>query len=320
MALAIRYLVDAGYPPTPGKITICYRKTEFTMFSSAVAFRMESREFFDELELLLLKISKDHEDIKQAERIFQNFHAIKGLCSLFGLNEITFFIQRLEALYLAVSKQEIRITEELIHATREARDHILQTLEAHSKEEIAAAKQKTAEILQAIDKLEAPGTGGTTHDEAKVKRTEKKTGISKSGSVLMPSRGKTARVLIVDDDDINRTILEGFVLNACNNAEVVSVSSGEEAIFQIFTSWFDLVLLDIMMPVMDGNMVLNIIEKNITAGNIVKLSNIVVQTAVSSMGELLTITKRDCVQEVLRKPVKFERIRDCIERYCVQVN
>lgn len=292
------------------------------MFSSVVAFRMESREFFDELEFLLLKISKNHEDIKQAERIFHNFHAIKGLSSLFGLNEITFFMQRLETLYLSLSKKEIPISEDLIRLTREARDHIFKALEAQSEEEVTAINKKTAEILHALDKLEAAGKigTGTKNDEAKAKRSVKKSDISKSGSAAMPGRCKAARILIVDDDDINRTILEGFVLNVCNDAEIVSVSSGEEAIFQMLTSWFDLVLLDIMMPVIDGNMVLNIIEKNITAGNIVKISNIVVQTAVSSMGELLAITKRDCVQEVLRKPVKFERIRDCIERYCLQVN
>jgi len=58
-----------------------------------------------------------------------------------------------------------------------------------------------------------------------------------------------ARVLVVDDDDRNllaiRTVIEDL-------AEVVTVSSGEEALRQLLKGEFAVILLDVLMPEIDG--------------------------------------------------------------------
>jgi len=70
------------------------------------------------------------------------------------------------------------------------------------------------------------------------------------------------------------------------------------------------------MPVIDGNDFIAIVEKNRELQHLEGEPNIVVQTAVQSMTELLAIVKKESVQEVIRKPITRERVLECIERYC----
>ena len=60
----------------------------------------------------------------------------------------------------------------------------------------------------------------------------------------------TARILVVDDIAANRRLLEAKLL--ADYYEVLTSSSGEEALEAAFTQLPDIVLLDVMMPGMDG--------------------------------------------------------------------
>ena len=66
------------------------------------------------------------------------------------------------------------------------------------------------------------------------------------------------KVLVVDDDQEIRNIIGIYLKN--NGCEVEFACNGEEAINKIDES-FDLIVLDIMMPVMDGMKALPIIRK-----------------------------------------------------------
>ena len=60
----------------------------------------------------------------------------------------------------------------------------------------------------------------------------------------------SASILVVDDMSVNRQVAENFLSKyKCN---VVSVSSGEEAIQQVVQNYYDLVLMDYRMPIMNG--------------------------------------------------------------------
>ena len=67
--------------------------------------------------------------------------------------------------------------------------------------------------------------------------------------LLLGARPAPARVLVVDDDENNllaiRTVLEDL-------AEVVTASSGDEALRQLLRHEFAVILLDVYMPGMDG--------------------------------------------------------------------
>ena len=59
-----------------------------------------------------------------------------------------------------------------------------------------------------------------------------------------------ARVLLTDDNAINRQVIKLFL--APQGLEIVEATNGKEALDLISSTAFDLVLLDVHMPVMDG--------------------------------------------------------------------
>jgi len=66
--------------------------------------------------------------------------------------------------------------------------------------------------------------------------------------VLSPLHGR--RVLVVDDHPVNRRVIKLFL--APFDCDIVEVENGREALDELETKSFDLVLMDVNMPVMDG--------------------------------------------------------------------
>jgi CheY-like chemotaxis protein len=75
-----------------------------------------------------------------------------------------------------------------------------------------------------------------------------------------------AMILIVDDEVQNRKLLEAVLRP--EGYETVSVANGEEALASITQRRPDLILLDIMMPGMDGYEVAGILKANPATSNI----------------------------------------------------
>jgi DNA-binding response OmpR family regulator len=73
-------------------------------------------------------------------------------------------------------------------------------------------------------------------------------------------------ILSVDDEPANLKLLENILVP--RGYEVVSVASGEDALRKIKTQTIDLVLLDLMLPGMDGLQVSRKIKENKKARNI----------------------------------------------------
>ncbi len=84
---------------------------------------------------------------------------------------------------------------------------------------------------------------------------------SGEGSALFPMSGKTPRgnliegtmiekILIVDDSTVNRLLLSSILRKA--GYETVEARDGKEAVEQTFQCMPDLILLDVVMPEMDG--------------------------------------------------------------------
>ncbi len=77
---------------------------------------------------------------------------------------------------------------------------------------------------------------------------------------------RRSRILVVDDERQNRQLLE--VMLAPEGFDVVTAASGEEAITLIAQQQPDLILLDIMMPGMDGYEVARRVKGNVDTRNI----------------------------------------------------
>lgn len=69
----------------------------------------------------------------------------------------------------------------------------------------------------------------------------------------------TARLLVVDDEELNREIIQEYLED--EDCELVEAGSGEEALSLLNTQHFDAVLLDRMMPGLDGTEVLQQMKK-----------------------------------------------------------
>ena len=80
------------------------------------------------------------------------------------------------------------------------------------------------------------------------------------------------RVLIVDDE---RPLVEALNLKLTHEGyDVKSVYSGSDAIEALKKEYFDLILLDLMMPQQDGFTILNIIKQMNLATPVIVSSNL----------------------------------------------
>jgi signal transduction histidine kinase len=79
-------------------------------------------------------------------------------------------------------------------------------------------------------------------------RGESSDGPAKDSRGAMPDLGK--RVLLVDDNPINQKVAERMLIKL--GCQVTLAFNGEEALKAVETQQVDLVLMDVMMPVMDG--------------------------------------------------------------------
>src|SRR5262249_55603980 len=115
-----------------------------------------------------------------------------------------------------------------------------------------------------------------------------------------------ATVLIVDDEALNRDGLARRLQR--HDYEVVAVGSGREAIELLGGRQFDLVLLDIMMPGMNGLEVLKFLRR---VDSLVDLPIIMVTAKGESENvvEALELGANDAVTKPLAFPVALARIR-----------
>jgi signal transduction histidine kinase/CheY-like chemotaxis protein len=70
--------------------------------------------------------------------------------------------------------------------------------------------------------------------------------------ISLDEKIKNCSILVVDDNTLNREIFYNLVYNKANNVSVAMAINGKEAIDIIKQQHFDIILMDIQMPEMDG--------------------------------------------------------------------
>ncbi len=125
----------------------------------------------------------------------------------------------------------------------------------------------------------------------------------------MITRGQPFRVLLVDDDHMCRSVTV-HLLEACGY-EVVAVADGRAAVAAAVREPFALVLMDIMMPEMDGYEAVALIRERERPGDarlpVVALTGFSVR---EDREGFLAAGFDDC----LSKPADMETLRETIER------
>ena len=90
------------------------------------------------------------------------------------------------------------------------------------------------------------------------------------------------RILAVDDQRYFRELLEGLLSE--EGYDVVTASSGEEALRILDQSRFDVVMTDLVMPGMDGNDLVHRVKERDSEQEVVVVTGVVdVKTAVDAM-------------------------------------
>jgi CheY-like chemotaxis protein len=108
-----------------------------------------------------------------------------------------------------------------------------------------------------IDLQSTPGMGTTVRVELPLELGDAKINDNSARTANRPRFDM--RVLAADDTETNRTVLDALLRINGINAEIYG--SGEEAIARFRESEFDLLLLDISMPGMDGVQTLHAIRE-----------------------------------------------------------
>jgi CheY-like chemotaxis protein len=110
-------------------------------------------------------------------------------------------------------------------------------------------------------------------------------------------------VLVVDDDFDVRNVMT--ILLRAEGYEVVTATNGQEALECLRRgTWPDLILLDLMMPVMDGWRFLQIQQQDPTLAHM----PVIVITAARNRAP----PGIPCFE----KPVSFDRLMETIRKYC----
>lgn len=114
------------------------------------------------------------------------------------------------------------------------------------------------------------------------------------------------RVLIVDDAIDNRLLLEMFLKKY--QVETVSASNGQEAVTTALGSYFDVILMDVQMPIMDGFEAVKLLrEKNYTRP-------VIALTAHAMRGD-----RERCLEkgfdDYIQKPINRQTLEACLNRY-----
>ena len=115
----------------------------------------------------------------------------------------------------------------------------------------------------------------------------------------MMDEKKQIKLLVVDDDEkLLRTMAERLVLN---DFDVTTASEGKQAIKAAKKGHFDVAILDLKMPGMDGMEILKILKKKH------KFLEIIILTGYASLESAVESTKLGAFG-YLEKPYKFDNL------------
>ena len=128
---------------------------------------------------------------------------------------------------------------------------------------------------------------------------------------IQPAPGEHQRVLVVDDNDVNRDLLR--IRLEREHYQVEEAANGELALAALRQRPFDLVLLDVMMPVLDGVATLKAIKMDASLRDV----PVIMVSAVSEL-DTVALCMEQGADDYLTKPFNpvflKARVRGCLER------
>ena len=116
------------------------------------------------------------------------------------------------------------------------------------------------------------------------------------------------KVLIVDDEPFNVDYLEQILEDA--NCQLITASNGKEALDKIQSEQPDLILLDLMMPILDGFAVLAQVKADLVLRDIPVI-------IISAEHDSKSVVKgiKQGAEDYLTKPVNAELLMKKLKEY-----
>ena len=116
------------------------------------------------------------------------------------------------------------------------------------------------------------------------------------------------KVLIVDDEPLNVDYIEQRLEDF--GYQIITASDGQEALNKIKREQPDLILLDLMMPVLDGFAVL----KEIKADNYLRDIPVIIVSAVDDSKSIVKGIKQGA-DDYITKPIDAERLKKKVREH-----
>jgi CheY-like chemotaxis protein len=129
----------------------------------------------------------------------------------------------------------------------------------------------------------------------------------------MIAQERPPRILLAEDHPVNRKVVELILASA--GVELVSVENGAEAVEQFDAQPFDLILMDMQMPVMDGLTAIRTIRERERALGL-RRTPIVALTA-NAMPEHQEASRQAGADEHVCKPVSAQGLLEVVARQAI---
>ena len=142
---------------------------------------------------------------------------------------------------------------------------------------------------------------------------QKETG--KTNSIITNTKAKelkTLNILVVDDNSINRKVAKMSLEKL--NQNITLASNGKEAYFLYLKNAFDIILMDVHMPEMDGIETTIMIRKYEKTHKIHSPIPIVAMTAAAMKGDKEVFIKSG-MNEYISKPFKLDDIKQILSKF-----
>jgi len=124
---------------------------------------------------------------------------------------------------------------------------------------------------------------------------------------------KGTNILLVEDNLINQEIILNLLKHSGINIDIANDGSEGINMYRANKDKYELILMDLQMPIMDG----------ITATNIIREDNLdipIIALTANAMKEDIGITKKAMINEHLTKPIDVERLYQTLLKYISKKN
>ncbi len=146
-----------------------------------------------------------------------------------------------------------------------------------------------------------------TFDKIEMGKADDMEGEPQEITLKMPGK----RILVVDDNEINRIVASELL--AYMEAEIDTAESGKECLRLVGTNCYDFIILDHIMPEMDGIQTLQALKK--LPENNSKQAKIIVLTANAIQGAREEYLSKG-FDDYLSKPIDMVEVERVLRKYC----